>query len=72
MKKPEIVGYSGMALTAISLLLLGSANLLGWILAVAGSAVWIGYAVVLRLYPILGINLILIAIDIRGLILWLH
>lgn len=70
MKKTDLIGYSGMVLTAVSLLILGNQSYLGWVAAIAGSVVWVVYAGVLKLYPILGINLILIVIDIRGLVLW--
>jgi hypothetical protein len=71
-KKFEIIGYFGMFFTAISLLLLGSVNILGWVIAITGSVLWVAYGILLKLYPILGINLILIIIDIRGLLIWLH
>ena len=68
----ELIGYAGMFLTAISLLLLGGVNITGWVIAIAGSVVWVGYALLLKLYPILVINVILIAIDLRGFLIWLH
>jgi hypothetical protein len=71
-KKYEILGYIGMFFTAISLLLLGNVNILGWIIAITGSVLWVAYGILLKLYPILGINLILIVIDIRGLLIWMH
>lgn len=69
-RKTDIIGYTGMALTAISLLILGNLSYMGWLVAITGSVLWVAYAIVLKLYPILGINLILIAIDVRGLLIW--
>ena len=71
-KKYEALGYIAMFLTAASLLLLGNVNLFGWVIAITGSIIWVVYGLALKLYPILGINTILIIIDIRGLLLWLH
>lgn len=69
-KKTDIIGYTGMAFTAISLLILGNSSYFGWVAAIIGSLIWVVYGIILKLYPILGINLILIAIDVRGLLLW--
>lgn len=71
-KKYEILGYIGMFFTAASLLLLGNVNIFGWVIAITGSLLWIIYGIALKLYPILGINTILVIIDLRGLLLWLH
>ncbi|MCL5793375.1 MAG: hypothetical protein M1138_00875 [Candidatus Thermoplasmatota archaeon] len=69
-KKTDLIGYTGMAFTAVSLLILGNLSYIGWVVAITGSIIWVAYAVILKLYPILGINLILIAIDVRGLLIW--
>ena len=69
-KKTDMIGYTGMLFTAISLLILGNSSYLGWVAAIIGSLIWVVYGIILKLYPILGINLILIAIDFRGLLLW--
>jgi hypothetical protein len=70
--KSEWIGYSGMLMTAISLILLGNTNIFGWVVAISGGLMWISYGITLKLYPIIGINILLIFIDIRGMIIWLH
>lgn len=62
--------WLGMVLIVLSIYLIGEENKIGFILGVLGSLSWVVFALLVKSYPTLFLNITLVFLNTRGYLKW--